>query len=234
MLTIYPFLTYTLVHIYITTLHRYITPNAAWLDTALPLIDGATRSAAIRGGVTLAAGSRSPGTAGSLLCHVLAGTLGACGGGQLAGMLGVANPSGWRFGTPPILAAKSLLEATDVLAALAGALTYSMLSGSHAAWLQSGVRRNTAVRWVRGGSAPWTPEEAQAATTLVVAACFAVRAVKVHHWGKSGAVKQQQNSKSVSMIGSEKKGESVQEVGGDGNAVKAIQEAGNRKKKGKK
>lgn len=188
LLTIWPFLTYTLVHLYVTLFLRYgPNPNPAWLDTALPLIDGATRSAAIRGGITLAATSQSK-TSGSLLCHVLAGTLGACGGRQLAGTLGVFNPitsgpaGGWRLTTPPILTAKSLVEATDVLAALAGALTYSLLSGSHTAWQEGMVLGGVKLdgTGVRGGK-PWTADEAQAATTLVVGVCFAMRAVKIHH-----------------------------------------------------
>lgn len=188
-----PLVTYTLVHIYLGVLLSVIPPiSPLWLDTLLPLLDGATRSNAIIGGINIARNHPSnPLLRESLLFQLLLGTLGACGGGQMAGTLGVFNrqKEGWSLTTPPILKARSILEAIDVVAALAGAIAYSFSTNSHADWIK--VVNFKYNPFASSKDAPplkafaLTHDQGQALATLVVAACFAYRAVMVHWLVKS-------------------------------------------------
>lgn len=183
LLSVTPLLTYVSVHFYLTILMSYVPVSAVWLDTLMPLIDGATRTMAVVGGVTLARTNMNPLAAQSLLFQILLGTVGACGGGQLAGTLNVFNPDlvGWSFSTPPILKSRNIIEAIDVIAALLGSITFTIFTGSHPAWTPLLARAGLVVpsKYTRS-IFHWSDAEGKAATTLVIAACFAYRALLTH------------------------------------------------------
>lgn len=189
LLSPYPLWTYLSIHVVTTLVTTYLPVSAVLLDTILPLIDGATRTAAVVAGVNVAAASANPLVSGSLFFQILLGTLAASGGGQLAGTLSVFNPDvvGWKFSTPPFLRARNFAEANDVLAALGGALTYSCLSASHPAWrpVLTRISSSGAGIFGIGGAVKWAEADARAATTLVIAAFFAARAIIVHWTVKS-------------------------------------------------
>ncbi|CAO1613819.1 unnamed protein product [Parajaminaea phylloscopi] len=189
LLSVYPLWTYVSVHLAASVVTAYVPISPVLLDTALPLIDGATRAAAVAAGVNIAAASANPLVGGSLFFQIVLGTLAACGGGQLAATLGVFNPdvTGWRLSTPPLLRARNFVEANDGLAALAGALTYSCLSGAHPAWKPILARIPSGASTFTGflTSGKWSDADARAATTVVIAAFFALRAVLVHWTVKS-------------------------------------------------
>lgn len=213
LLNIQPLVTYVLIHVYTSLLVQVVPFSAALLDTVLPLIDGATRTAAIAAAVRLAARHSNPLVAGSLLFQIIAGTLAASGGGQLAGTLSVFNPSvqGWSFTTPPFLKARNFVEAADVVAAAMGAAAYSCFSGSHPAWLPILTGSTKYSQYV--GVEKWGDDEARAAATVVVGAVFALRAVLLHWTVKSPKTEGQRLN--VEGAKQDKKGKNV--------AVKATQ-----------
>lgn len=186
-----PLLTYSLVHIYLGVLFTVLPPiSPIWLDTLVPILDGATRSNAIIGGINLARNHPSnPLLRDSLVFQLLMGTIGACGGGQLAATLGVFHrqKEGWTLTTPPFLKARSVMEGIDVIAALAGSVAYSLTTNSHPDWVT--ILNHKYNPFVSTGN-PFkgyalTQAQAQALTTLVVAAFFAYRAVALHWITKS-------------------------------------------------
>lgn len=186
LVSVFPLWTYASIHVATSLFTTHVPISAVLLDTALPLIDGATRTAAIAVGVNTAASSTNPLVSGSLFFQIILGTLAASGGGQLAATLGVFNPDiiGWRLSTPPILRARNFVEANEVLATLAGALSYSCFSGAHPAW-KPVLARISSSGGSFFGSEKWTDAEARAVTTLIVTAFFAYRAVLLHWTVKS-------------------------------------------------
>lgn len=153
---------------------RLGTPSAKLLDLWLPVLDGATRTAATWGGINLVLGHANPTVRASLLLQVLIGTVAACGGGISAFTLNVFDPLGWSFTTPPFLKAKSLVEFTDILAPALASAVFGVLTLSHPAY--GGVLayvhdRKTALLSQEGG---------KAVISLVIGSCFFARAIWLH------------------------------------------------------
>lgn len=176
LLSIHPFVNYVTVHLLITALVHFLdAPTAKLIDTMLIVIDGALRTHAVVMSVQLAKASAVGAVSSSMLIQVVCGTLGATGGGQLAGTLGVHLPGGWQFSTPPALRATSVTEVIDVLAAGLCALVYGITTLSHPGYssLLSKVHHD--------GTQPlFSPVGARAACTLIFTLAFAYRAVQLH------------------------------------------------------
>lgn len=168
-------------------------PAAKMVDSALILIDGALRTHAVIMSINMAKASALPSVQNSLLIQIICGTLGATGGGQLGGMLGVHAPTGWQLTTPPVLRATALVEAIDVVAAAGCAWLYGVTTLSHPGY-------SSYLAKVYGdGSVPlFAPAGARAACTLVFAAAFAYRAAKLHWLPATWAATSSSSSKSRS------------------------------------
>ncbi|KDN44253.1 hypothetical protein K437DRAFT_236630 [Tilletiaria anomala UBC 951] len=191
LLSIYPLLNYLGVHLLIGCLLTMIkAPSAAMLDTALPLLDGATRAHSIVVGlslpslVTKSSAVSNPAAAFALTeswtFALLLGTISASGGGQLAGMLGVFNPDGWALSVPPFLRARTLIDCVDIWAPLLGAIAHQTFTLAHPVYVP-------VMQFLNAGKAQpmLSPTGAKALTTLVVAIAFAWRATMLHWTGDS-------------------------------------------------
>jgi hypothetical protein len=177
LLSIYPFLNYIGVHLFVTfLLHFVITePTAKFLDTALILIDGSTRTHAVIMSITMAATSPVGAVQNSAFLQIICGTLGATGGGQLGATLSVYSPHGWTLQTPPVLRATSLVEVIDVLASIAVSLLFCITTLSHPSYAPVLARiHNTK------GKPLLSAVGARAASTLLFACAFAYRSTALH------------------------------------------------------
>ncbi|CAO1616875.1 unnamed protein product [Sympodiomycopsis kandeliae] len=180
-----PLLTFALVHIYLGILLKVLPLSSSnsllWLDTLLPIMDGATRTGAIISSVTL---TRKTLHGDNFFFTLLIGTISACGGGQLASTLSVFNSQkdGWKFSTPAFVNSKNFLQGIDVYAALAGTLTWTVLTASSSEYQKDSLVLLAKRYGLDMASVPRvSTEEAQAITTVVIAAFFAYKAV-VTHW----------------------------------------------------
>lgn len=177
LLSIYPLLNYVGVHLFVTfLLHFVITePTAKFLDTALILIDGSTRTHAVIMSITMAATSPVGAVQNSAFLQIICGTLGATGGGQLGATLSVYSPHGWTLQTPPVLRARSLVEVIDVLASIAVSLLFCITTLSHPSYAPVLARiHNTK------GKPLLSAVGARAASTLLFACAFAYRSTALH------------------------------------------------------
>ncbi len=175
-------LNYLGVHIFITLLFDFLLPSAyhpspAFLDTLLPILDGATRAHAVFLGTMLPSTLAHPVAKQSVALSLLTATLSASGGGQLAGTLGVFNPAGWQLGLPPLLRARSLVDATDVWAPLLSALAFSLFCSSHETY---GALRTSFFQQEKG-AALLSLQGGKALITLIITTAYAWRAI-VLHW----------------------------------------------------
>lgn len=182
-----PWIAFDFLAVYMVLSHlQKVIPSPLILDTVLPLIDGATRTGAIAGAVALGRNHQNPIVQQSILFQIILGTIGACGGGQLAFALNIFQPStstqGWKLGAPPFLKAKTWMERIDVLAAFAGAVTYVFLSTPIDKIFVTKSPLYSHARVLQGGNGKaWVDAEAKAAATLVIASIFAYKAI-VTHW----------------------------------------------------
>ena len=175
-ISIHPFLNYVSVHLFVTFALRFVSaPAAKVVDTALIVLDGALRMQAVFGSIAMAIASENRLVSNSLLMQVLLGTVGATGGGQLAGMLGIHSPQGWSLHTPPVLRATSLVEVIDVVAAAACSLLYGATTLSHPYYTPV-----LALVHDNSGKPLFSAMGARAACTVVFAAAFAYRAARLH------------------------------------------------------
>ncbi|PWN32480.1 uncharacterized protein FA14DRAFT_74608 [Meira miltonrushii] len=177
LLSIHPFLNYAGVYVVISTLSQFVNlPAMKMLDTAFIFLDGSLRSHAVIMSVLTTKASINPAVQNSLFIQILCGTIGATGGGQLAGMLSVISPQGWSFSTPPFLRATTLVEVIDIIAASVCATVFGITTLSHPAYSPVLARV-----YNDNGKALFTPTGARAACTIIFALAFAYRAT-VLHW----------------------------------------------------
>ncbi|UZJ53895.1 hypothetical protein CBS101457_003215 [Exobasidium rhododendri] len=177
LLSIRPLVNYASVHYFLMFAFQFISPpTAKTVDTTMVLIDGVMRMQAVIGSIGLAVNSSHAAIRGSLLIQVLLGTVGATGGGQLAGFLGIHSPLGWSLQTPPVLRATSIVEVIDVWMAFICSLLYGVTTLSHPSYSPA-----LAVFYDNGEKPLFSPLGARAACSLVFAAGFAYRAT-VLHW----------------------------------------------------
>lgn len=197
LLTIYPFLNYVGVYIFISTLARFITlPTMKLVDTAFIFLDGALRSHAVIMSVLTTKASMNPAVQNSLLIQILCGTIGATGGGQLAGMLSVISPQGWTLSTPPFLRATTLVEVIDIVAASICATVFGITTLSHPAYSPILARV-----YNDNGKALFTPTGARAACTIIFAVAFAYRAIVLHWLSSPSAARPIANAKIATSEG---------------------------------
>ncbi|CBQ69983.1 conserved hypothetical protein [Sporisorium reilianum SRZ2] len=156
-------------------------PSAKVLDLALPVLDGATRTAATYGGINMVLHHANPLARQSLLLQIVIGTVSACGGGISAFTLNVFDPLGWSFSTPPFLKAKTLVELTDIVAPALASAVFGLLTLSHPGY--GGV-----LAYVHAPHKGLLSQEGgKAAISLVIGTCFFVRALWLHVLAPSGA-----------------------------------------------
>ncbi|EST08374.1 hypothetical protein PSEUBRA_002131 [Kalmanozyma brasiliensis GHG001] len=175
LLTVWPWINYLSVYFVTNFLVKAVgAPSAKLLDLALPVLDGATRTAACYGGINMVRNHANPAARGSLLLQVIIGTVSACGGGISAFTLNVFDPLGWSVGTPPFLKAKSLVEFTDILAPALASAVFGVLTLSHPGY--GGV-----LAYVHEGKkGVLSQESGKAVISLVIGTCFFVRAIWLH------------------------------------------------------
>lgn len=129
---------YGSVHILISTFF-YLFPDVATSHpiTELafwPLMDAATRSGAIVGGVMMVKAHPSPVIANSIFAQILIGAMSASGGGLVASTFGIWNPN-WSLSTPPVLkASNSLMPSMDIWTGAISAAIFGSLTMSHASY----------------------------------------------------------------------------------------------------
>lgn len=176
LLTVWPWINYLSVYA-VTTLLISIAgagPSAKMLDLWLPVLDGATRTAATYGGIQMVLNHANPAARNSLLLQVIIGTISACGGGISAFTLNVFDPLGWSVSTPPFLKAKSLVEFTDIFAPALASAVYGVLTLSHPGY-------GSVLTLVHGQSKGLLSQEGgKAVISLVIGSCFFARAVWLH------------------------------------------------------
>lgn len=149
-------------------------PSAKLLDLWLPVLDGATRTAATYGGIQMVLNHANPAARNSLLLQLIIGTISACGGGISAFTLNVFDPLGWSVSTPPFLKAKSLVEFTDILAPALASAVYGVLTLSHPGY-------GSVLSLVHGETKGLLSQEGgKAVISLVIGTCFFFRAVWLH------------------------------------------------------
>ncbi len=175
LLTVWPWLNYLSVYIVTTVVVGAVgAPSAKLLDLALPVLDGATRTAATYGGINMVLNHANPAARSSLLLQIIIGTISACGGGISAFTLNVFDPLGWSFSTPPFLKAKSLVELTDIVAPALASAVFGVLTLSHPGY--GGV-----LAYVHaGGKGVLSQEGGKAVISLVIGSCFFLRALWLH------------------------------------------------------
>ncbi|KAN0062888.1 hypothetical protein ACQY0O_004709 [Thecaphora frezii] len=175
LLTVQPWLNYLSVHFATgIALTLFPAPSASLLDLCLPILDGATRTAATLGGLNLVLNHANPAVRSSLFLQTIIATLSACGGGISAFTLNVFDPVGWSFNTPPVLGYARLVDATDILAPLLAVIAFGVASHSHPTYTT--LSHALALR-----KSPWLDaEQGRALVTLVIATCFWAKAVTVH------------------------------------------------------
>ncbi|SPC63388.1 uncharacterized protein UHOD_07986 [Ustilago sp. UG-2017b] len=175
LLTIWPWINYLSVYLATTLIvSSFGAPSAKLLDLALPVVDGATRTAATYGGINMVLNHANPVARSSLLLQIIIGTLSACGGGISAFTLNVFDPVGWSFGTPPFLKAKSLVEFTDIIAPALASAMFGVLTLSHPGY--GGV-----LAYIHGKPAGLLSQEGgKAVISLVIGSCFFLRALWLH------------------------------------------------------
>ena len=166
LLTIWPWINYLSVY-FITSWVVTVagSPSAKLLDLTLPVLDGATRTAATYGGINMVLNHANPAARSSLLLQIIIGTISACGGGISAFTLNVFDPLGWSFTTPPFLKAKSLVEFTDIIAPAMASAVFGVLTLSHPGY--GGV-----LSVVHGDKAVLSQEGGKAVISLVIGVCF--------------------------------------------------------------
>lgn len=175
LLTINPFLNYASIFLIVSTLARFIDlPSMKIIDTIFIFLDGSLRSHAVIMSVLTTKSSLNPAVQNSLLIQIICGTIGATGGGQLAGMFSVISPQGWSFSTPPFLRAKTIVEVIDIIAACISALVFGLTTLSHPAYSPFLAR-------LYNEKPLFTPTGARAACTIIFALAFAFRAT-ILHW----------------------------------------------------
>jgi hypothetical protein len=173
LLTVWPWFNYLSIYVAVmATLGA--RPSAKLLDLTMPVIDGATRTAAAYAGINMVLNHANPAVRSSLLMQILIGTISACGGGISAFTLNVFDPLGWSFSTPPFLKAKTWVEFTDIVAPALATAIYGVLTLSHPTYspFLSAIHTNqTALLSQEGG---------KAAMSLVIGSCFFLRALWLH------------------------------------------------------
>ncbi|PWY99376.1 hypothetical protein BCV70DRAFT_117538 [Testicularia cyperi] len=176
MLTVWPWINYLSVYGAVTLALSVVGsgPSAKLLDLALPVIDGATRTAATYGGINLVLNHANPAARSSLLLQIIIGTISACGGGISAFTLNVFDPLGWSFATPPFLKAKSLVEFTDIIAPALATAVFGVTTLSHPNYAPVVAAIHTKQ------AAILSQEGGKAIISLVIASCFYLRAVWLH------------------------------------------------------
>ncbi|TKY88224.1 hypothetical protein EX895_002934 [Sporisorium graminicola] len=182
LLTVWPWINYLSVYL-LTSAAISVAgpPSAKLLDLALPVLDGATRSAATYGGINMVLNHANPAARSSLLLQVVIGTISACGGGISAFTLNVFDPLGWSFGTPSFLKAKRLVEFTDILAPALASAVFGVLTLSHPGY-------GSVLTYV--GEKPrglLSQEGGKAVISLVIGTCFFLRAIWLHVLAPAGA-----------------------------------------------
>jgi len=133
-----PWMAYGSIHILISTF-LYLFPSIPVSSqlTELgfwPLMDAATRSGAIAGGVMMVKAHPNPAISNSIFAQILIGALSASGGGLVASTLGVWNPN-WSLSTPPVLRpGTGLIPSMDVWSGAIAAAIFGTLTMSHASY----------------------------------------------------------------------------------------------------
>lgn len=174
LLTVWPWINYLSVYLTVTVLvANFGAPSAKLLDLTLPVLDGATRTAATYGGINMVLNHANPAARSSLLLQIIIGTISACGGGISAFTLNVFDPVGWSFSTPPFLKAKTLVEFTDIIAPALASAVFGVLTLSHPGY-------GGALAYVHGKQALLSQEGGKAVISLVIGTCFFVRAIWLH------------------------------------------------------
>ncbi|SPO30046.1 uncharacterized protein UTRI_05885 [Ustilago trichophora] len=176
LLTVWPWINYLSVYLSVSVLIGILggAPSAKLLDLWLPVLDGATRTAATYGGINMVLNHANPAVRQSLLLQVIIGTISACGGGISAFTLNVFDPLGWSFGTPPFLKAKSLVEFTDILAPALASAVFGVLTLSHPAY-------GPALAYIHSKPVGLLSQDGgKAVISLVIGSCFFLRAIWLH------------------------------------------------------
>ncbi|CDS01029.1 uncharacterized protein SPSC_01067 [Sporisorium scitamineum] len=175
LLTVWPWINYLSVYAATGVLISIAgAPSAKLLDLTLPVLDGATRTAATYGGVNMVLNHANPAARSSLLLQIIIGTISACGGGISAFTLNVFDPLGWTFATPPFLKAKSLVEFTDIIAPALASAVFGVLTLSHPGY-------GSVLTYVHSTPKGLLSQEGgKAVISLVIGTCFFVRAVWLH------------------------------------------------------
>ena len=175
LLAIWPWINYLSVYTVVTLLINSLgAPSAKLLDLWLPVLDGATRTAATYGGINMVLNHANPAARQSLLLQVIIGTLSACGGGISAFTLNVFDPLGWSFATPPFLKAKSLVELTDILAPAIASAVFGVLTLSHPSYA-------SVLTYIHSKPVGILSQDGgKAVISLVIGSCFFLRAIWLH------------------------------------------------------
>lgn len=175
LLTVWPWINYLSVYLATSILiGTFGAPSAKLLDLWLPVLDGATRTAATYGGINMVLNHANPAARSSLLLQIIIGTISACGGGISAFSLNVFDPLGWSFTTPPFLKAKSLVEFTDILAPALASTVFGVLTLSHPGY-------GSALAYIHSKPVGLLSQEGgKAMISLIIGSCFFVRAIWLH------------------------------------------------------
>lgn len=131
---------------------------------------------AVIGSIALVTSNSNKLISTSLLLQVLLGTIGATGGGQLAGMLNIHSPFGWSLQTPPFLRATTIVEVIDIIMAFICSVIFGLTTLSHPSYAPV-----LAYCYNNTGKPLFSPLGARAACTLLFATGFAYRTI-VLHW----------------------------------------------------
>lgn len=176
LLTIWPWINYLSIYAIASALLALVGPgpSAKLLDLTLPVLDGATRTAATYGGISMVLNHTNPAVRSSLLMQIIIGTISACGGGISAFTLNVFDPLGWSFNTPPFLKAKHLVEFTDILAPAIASAVFGVMTLSHPSYTPVVAAIHTKE------AAMLSQEGGKALISLVIGICFFLRAIWLH------------------------------------------------------
>ncbi|GAK67033.1 uncharacterized protein PAN0_016d5259 [Moesziomyces antarcticus] len=175
LLAAWPWANYISVYLAVTlALSVAPAPSAKLLDLTLPVLDGATRTAATYGGINMVLNHANPAARNSLLLQVIVATVSACGGGISAFTLNVFDPLGWSLSTPPFLNATSLVQLTDIVAPALAAAVFGVLTLSHPSYASvlAHIHHKPAALLSHDGG--------KAVISLVIGSCFFVRAIVMH------------------------------------------------------
>ena len=181
LLAVWPWINYLSVYLATSVLISIAgAPSAKLLDLTLPVLDGATRTAATYGGINMVLNHANPAARSSLLLQIIIGTISACGGGISAFTLNVFDPLGWSFGTPPFLKAKSLVELTDIIAPALASAVFGVLTLSHPGY-------GSVLSYIHSKPAGILSQEGgKAVISLVIGSCFFLRAIWLHVLAPAG------------------------------------------------